>query len=152
MFTSFSVILLTIYCTQSCIPIFPMIHHPPVISDLQLLTNDFHSVSLTAEDYYGGTEYCKKMDSTNGKVTNVECSDYTNKIRNWSSADIDPTDTFVRWLYIDDTNDTINIVIERNGETVWIEDALAILNDTAYNIQHKSFTSNSLFTTFITLT
>eukprot|EP01084_Bolivina_argentea_P142497 250336_1 len=158
--STFSVILLTIYCSQSCSPIQPK-DPPPKIYDLQLLTNDIQSVLLTAGSHYGDAKYCKKMDSTNGKVTNVQCSDYTNKIRNWSSPDIDPTNTFIRRLYryFDDVNDTllINIDIERNGETIWIEDALAIsthLNDTtykSYNIEHKSFTLNSLFTTFITL-
>lgn len=121
------------------------------ISNLQLLNSDSSSVLLTitrSNGNWGGDSWCKVMSIEDGSVgPTIECSTKDNDIKEWTSADIDPTSTTVNSVTMD-KDGTVSASITRNNEDITI-DQLPYSNAEISSEYFPYFTLNSIYTTFI---
>eukprot|EP00486_Rosalina_sp_Unknown_P006308 CAMPEP_0201569430 /NCGR_PEP_ID=MMETSP0190_2-20130828/11086_1 /ASSEMBLY_ACC=CAM_ASM_000263 /TAXON_ID=37353 /ORGANISM="Rosalina sp." /LENGTH=469 /DNA_ID=CAMNT_0047991711 /DNA_START=15 /DNA_END=1424 /DNA_ORIENTATION=+ len=121
------------------------------IDNIQLLASDSTSVLLTitrSDGNWGGDSWCKVMSIEDGTVgPTIECSTKANDIKEWTSADTEPTSTVVNSVSMD-KDGLVTLSITRNSEELTIE-TLSYSNPSITSTDFPYFTLNSIYTTFI---
>ena len=131
------------------------------IDDVGLLEDDL--VLLTIRKYSNsgyGDPWCRELNVTDGNISDdVSCEDYSdNELREWSTGDVDPSQSTIDSITMDESGSNQLIVsMVRNEEQFSVDlgsSSSNLFNNTKTDedLVFQYFTVNSIFTTFIIVT